>query len=165
MLDLTWLTSDLAIGSAFAADDVEALAREHRVAAVIDLRAEARDDAATLARHAIALLHLPTADLSAITPAFLGVGVEFAAFHLEASARVLIHCQHGIGRSALLALCVLVARGYAPLAALELAKQRRACVSPSPQQYEAWAAWLLERGLEPPAFEAFCAIAYRHLEA
>jgi protein-tyrosine phosphatase len=76
---------------------------------------------------------------------------------------VLIHCQHGIGRSALLALCVLVDCGHEPLAALELAKSRRAKVSPSPAQYEAWATWLRGREIAPPSFDAFAAIAYRHL--
>jgi protein-tyrosine phosphatase len=160
MVDLSWLTPELAIGGAFAPDDVESLVREHQIGAVIDLRAEARDDGRALADHGIALLHLPTRDLAAITQPMLAVGIAFAAFHLDARARVLIHCQHGIGRSPLLALCVLVARGLGPLAALELAKQRRACVSPAPQQYEAWAAWLVARGIEAPAFERFCAIAY-----
>ncbi len=59
---------------------------------------------------------------------------------------MLIHCQHGIGRSALLALCVLVDQGWQPLDALTHAKDRRAQVSPSRSQYEGWAAWLRARG-------------------
>jgi hypothetical protein len=60
-------------------------------------------------------------------------------------------------------LCVLVDRGRAPIEALALAKDRRPAVSPSPAQYEAWASWLRRRGHAPPAFDAFGAIAYRHL--
>ena len=75
------------------------------------------------------------------------------------------NCGRGIGRSALLALCVLVSRGMQPLAALALAKERRDVVSPSPAQFEAWAAWLRHEGHAVPAFDDFAAIAYRHLTA
>jgi protein-tyrosine phosphatase len=163
MIDLDWLTPDLAIGGAFTSDAAEALAREHRIGGVVDLRAEACDEVRALARHGLELLHLPTADHCAVAPDMLRAGVAFTARHLAVRGRVLIHCQHGIGRSALLALCVLVDRGHEPLAALELAKTRRARVSPSPAQYEAWAAWLRARDIAPPSFDAFAAIAYRHL--
>jgi protein-tyrosine phosphatase len=96
-------------------------------------------------------------------------GVTFINCHLDRGERVLVHCEHGIGRSATLALCVLVSRGMQPLQALELAKSRRPLVSPSPTQYEGWANWLrtckTQRRLawEIPHFDAFKAIAYRHL--
>ena len=76
---------------------------------------------------------------------------------------VLVHCQEGVGRSALLALCVLVDQGLAPLDALRTAKDARWQVSPNQEQYEAWAEWLARRGQAAPDFDAFAAIAYRHL--
>ena len=163
MIDLSWITPALSVGASFACEDVEELAREHRVMGVIDVRFEACDDEALLVARGIELLHLPTHDHCAIAPELLCRGVAFAARHIDGGRRVLIHCEHGIGRSALLALCVLVERGLAPLAALELAKSRRDKISPSPAQYEAWGMWLRDRGHEPPAFGAFAAIAYRHL--
>jgi hypothetical protein len=42
--DFDWITDDLAIGGRCAMDRAEAFAREHGVGAVIDLRAEDRDD-------------------------------------------------------------------------------------------------------------------------
>ena len=141
-LNLSWITDDLAVGGSFSARDAEGLAREPRIKAVVDLRVEACDDAAVLKRHGIAFLHLPTEDHCAVSAPMLREGVAFANRHLDRAERVLIHCQHGIGRSALLALCVLVSRGHEPLAALRLAKARRSLVSPSPAQYEAWVAWL-----------------------
>ena len=45
-------------------------------------------------------------------------GVAFVNRHLDRGERVLVHCEHGIGRSATLALCVLVSRGMEPLDAL-----------------------------------------------
>ena len=170
-LNLSWITDDLAIGGSFRSADAEVLARELRIRAVVDLRVEACDDAVVLERHGLAFLHLPTEDHCAVSPAMLGEGVAFANRHLDRGERVLIHCEHGIGRSATLALCVLVSRGHEPLAALELAKSRRALVSPSPAQYEAWAGWLAATKAEAgagwriPSFDAFAAIAYSHLRA
>ncbi len=162
MIDFSWITPDLAIGGCFSTSVCEALAGQHRIRGVVDLRAEARDEEVALRRHGLELLHLPTLDHAAVAPEMLRSGVAFAARHLDAGGRVLIHCQHGIGRSGLLGLCVLVDRGMAPLAALELAKTRRPKVSPSPAQYEAWMAWLGERGIAGPSFREFAAIAYRH---
>ena len=87
----------------------------------------------------------------------------------EAGRRALVHCEHGIGRSATLALASLVANGMAPLEALMLAKDKRERVSPSPAQYAGWRDWLEMRrvrrgeGWIVPDFDAFAAIAYRHL--
>jgi protein-tyrosine phosphatase len=169
-LDLSWITEALAVGGRFASGRSEELVREHAIRAVVDLRAEACDDVRVLSRHEVDFLHLPTRDHCAVSPAMLRDGVAFASRHLDAGRRLLVHCEHGIGRSALLALCILVDRGYAPLDALTLAKERRALVSPSPAQYEAWATWLRTHKAERaaswdvPAFEAFSTIVYRHLK-
>ncbi len=168
MLDLSWITETLAIGGSFPPSETQALAREHGVSAVVDLRGEARDDPELLAKHAIEFLHLPTIDHAATSPARLHRGIAFVTAHLSSGRRVLVHCAYGIGRSALLGLCVLVEHGYTPLDALALAKERRRCISPSQAQYEGWAAWLAARRHERgatwsvPGFDEFKAIAYRH---
>ena len=162
-LNLSWVTPQIAIGGGFPEEAAERLAREHGVGAVIDLRSEGRDDEETLRRHGMTLLHLPTDDHCAISPAMLEEGVAFAHARLAAGQRLLIHCREGVGRSATLALCVLVDQGHAPLDALILAKHGRWQVSPNPTQYAAWAQWLERRGLEAPDFVTFAAIAYRHL--
>jgi protein-tyrosine phosphatase len=165
----SWITPYLAVGGRFAATEAWRLAEEHAIRAVVDLRVERCDDETVLRRHGIAFLHLPTRDLHAVSPAMLADGAAFVNRHLDRRERVLVHCEHGIGRSATLALCVLVSRGLPPLEALELAKSRRSLVSPSPSQYEAWAAWLTDfkaragAAWEVPGFDAFKAIAYRHL--
>ncbi len=162
--NLTFVTDRLAIGGSFPVEAAERLAREHAIRAVVDLRDEACDDEAELARHGLAFLHLPTLDHHAVAQAMLDEGAAFVGRHLDRGERVLIHCEHGIGRSATLALCVLAERGLDPLEAVRLAKDRRALVSPSPAQYEAWAEWLRRHGLPAaPPFDAFAAIAYRHL--
>jgi len=168
-LNISWITNNLAIGGSFPIEAAQALARELRVAAVVDLRLEACDDAMGLRRHGIDFLHLPTEDHCAASPDMLAHGVAFADRHLAIGNRVLIHCEHGIGRSATLALCLLVSQGRAPLDALMLVKTKRVQVSPSPAQCEGWFAWLeafkREHGTnwEVPSFVAFAAIAYSHL--
>ena len=168
--NLSWITDDLAVGGRFPAERAEALAREFGVRAIVDLRSESRDDEVLLRRHGITLLHLPTHDHHAVSQPMLEDGVAFVQPFLDRRERVLIHCEHGIGRSATLALCVLVRQGYEPLEALELSKTRRGLISPSPAQYHAWTEWLARfareqrTGWEIPSFDAFKAIAYRHLQ-
>jgi hypothetical protein len=169
MFDLSWITDTLAIGGSFPPNRTAALARDERVAAVVDLRGESCDDEQLLISHGVAFLHLPTIDFEPPSLTAVTRGLAFVAAHASAGRRVLVHCACGIGRSAVLGLCVLVEQGHAPLAALALAKDRRACVSPSPSQYEGWVAWLAahrkERGASwrIPTFDEFTAIAYRHL--
>jgi len=164
-----WITDRLAVGGSFPSEQTERLTREHRVRAIVDLRNEDVDDERLLGRHGIALLHLPTQDMCGVDHAHLERGVAFASAHLDRGERVLVHCEHGIGRSAVLGLCVLVHRGQAPLDALSLMKDRRARVSPSPEQFACWADWLERRrhasaaDWQVPEFDEFKAIAYRHL--
>jgi hypothetical protein len=166
-LDLSWITETFAIGGSFAPNQTESLARDHGVGAVVDLRGEGCDDEVLLAKHGIELLHLPTIDFEPISPRMLQRGIAFVNSHLAGGRRVLAHCAEGIGRSALLGLCVLVERGHAPLSALVLAKSRRSQVAPSRAQYEAWARWLASRRDECgapwsiPTFEQFKAIVHR----
>jgi predicted protein tyrosine phosphatase len=165
-VELDWITGDLAVGGHLPPGAAAGLARDG-VAFVVDMREEACDDSAELRACGLRWLHLPVHDHHAPTQGQLDRGVAFARAARAADGRLLIHCQHGIGRSATLALCVLADRGLDPLAALRLAKDARERVSPSPAQYEAWAAWL--RRARPqaavPPFEAFRAVAYRHLPA
>lgn len=166
-----WITERLAVGGSFPCGVEALLAQKHSVQAVVDLREEACDDEAALRAAGIDFLHLPTVDLKPSSVPMLDDGVEFARVHLAQDHRVLIHCEHGIGRSAILSLCVLAAEGWDPLKALGVAKDRRALVSPSPEQYEGWVAWLkrwkAQHGADwdLPPYENFCLIAYRHLQS
>jgi protein-tyrosine phosphatase len=167
--NFNWITDGLAVGGSFPSDRADSLAREHRINAVVDLRNEGRDDEHLLRRHGITLLHLPTEDMCGVDEHHLESGIRFSCEQLDRGARVLIHCEHGIGRSAVLALCVIVRRGLAPLDALELMKSRRSLVSPSPTQFECWTRWLEQHRRDQampwavPSFDEFKAIAYRHL--
>ncbi len=166
MLDLDWITPGLAVGGEFPMAAAVRLARELRIRHVVDVRIERCDDGAVLRGHGIALLHLPTQDTCAIALPRIRDGVAWVRERLSRGERVLVHCQHGVGRSALLALCVLVAEGRPPLEALALAKRARRKVSPSPEQLEAFVAWCREvraaGGVrwEVPTVEALGSIAW-----
>ncbi|NUQ18133.1 MAG: protein phosphatase [Sphingomonas sp.] len=161
--DLHWLTDSLAIGGCFPIERAAELAGSHGITAVVDLREEDRDDEERLRAAGIDFLHLPTPDLLPASTDMLDRGVRFAREHIERGEKVLIHCQHGIGRSALLSLCILVDQGREPLDALLHAKGAREVVSPSFDQYRGWAEWLRTRGKTAPDYHSFGCIAYRHL--
>ena len=157
--DLDWLSDRLAVGACFPCERAAELARDHGIGAVIDLREEDCDDLELLGSAGIRLLHLPTPDLEPAGLEMLDRGVAFAREHIARGEKVLIHCQHGIGRSALLALCVLVEDGMEPLQAIGHAKDRREKVSPSPSQFAGWCAWLSARGYPSPSMHDYGCIA------
>jgi predicted protein tyrosine phosphatase len=162
--NFSWIQPDLAVGGSFPVERAAELAERHGLAAVIDMRTEQCDDAALLDACGLRFLHLPTEDMAGVSQSMLDQGVDFAREMTRQSRRLLIHCEHGIGRSATLALCCLVDRCFAPLDALRMAKDARALVSPSEAQYRAWRTWIERRGRnDAPSYHAFGMIAYRHL--
>ncbi|MFE8595684.1 dual specificity protein phosphatase [Archangium violaceum] len=144
-LNLDWVTPELAVGGRFPIEAAEHLARRLAIRHIVDVRQERCDDERVLRQHGISLLHLPTDDMCAISRHMLDAGVRWVHGLLSRGHKVYIHCEHGIGRSALLALCVLVELGHSPLDALSLAKRQRQRVSPSPEQLETFMAWSEER--------------------
>jgi predicted protein tyrosine phosphatase len=168
-LNLDWVTPALAVGGRLPPGCATHLAGRLGIRAVVDVRVEDCDDERAYRAHGIEFLHLPTVDCCAVAQPMLDDGVAWVEPRLARGERVLVHCEHGVGRSALVALCVLVARGAAPLEALEMAKTARPRVSPSPEQLAAFAEWvrrLRERTrapLEVPSVDALGRIAWRHL--
>ncbi|MBS7804107.1 dual specificity protein phosphatase family protein [Rhizobiales bacterium TNE-4] len=136
--------------------------------AAIDLR-DPVEAAGTLPSQAIARLHVPTPDRQPPSQSDLARALAFMDHHRTQDSRMLIHCVHWIGRSAIIALAALVSEGLDPLTALTQAKNRRWKISPRPAQYEAWATWLTVhrknagRDYAIPDFDSFARIAYRHL--
>ncbi|QSQ20933.1 dual specificity protein phosphatase family protein [Pyxidicoccus parkwayensis] len=168
-LNLDWVLPSLAVGGRFPIEAAEHLARKLGIRYVVDVRVEERDDEHVLREHGITLLHLPTADLRAIRRELIDDGVAWVTQRLEEGHKVYIHCEHGVGRSALLALCCMVAMGHPPLEALTLAKKQRWQMSPSSEQlrtFRAWAEdWRARHGLpwQVPELNALADIAYSHL--
>ncbi|WP_224367969.1 protein-tyrosine phosphatase family protein [Hyalangium versicolor] len=168
-LNFDWLTPQMAVGGRFPIEAAEHLVSQLGIRYVVDLRVEDCDDEHLLREHGITLLHLPTHDLRAVSLPMLRDGVQWVTKHLSRGHKVYIHCAHGVGRSAMLALCVLVAQGDSPLEALTRAKRARWQVSPSPEQLEAFLTWAEDwrakyrLSWELPTFNALAEIAYSHL--
>jgi len=57
---------------------------------------------------------------------------------LSARRNVLVHCRQGIGRSGLLAACVLIHRGSSPETALKAISEARGTAVPETQEQRRW---------------------------
>jgi hypothetical protein len=164
-LNLSWIDGSLAVGGRFPMEAAAHLAQRLGIRRVVDLREECCDDAEVLRSHGILLLELPTRDMCGVSQSMLEEGVRWVSEQLDGGHRVYVHCEHGIGRSVLLALCVLVARGRPPLDALELVKQARWQASPNREQLEAFREFVRCRTEHAvPAIGELCAISWRHLQ-
>jgi len=167
-LDFDWIADRLAVGGSFPMDAAEQLAKREGIGAIVDLRVECRDDEAVLRRHRLEFLHLPTQDCCAIAPQMIDDGVKWVRARQDLGTRVLIHCAHGVGRSALLALCTLVAGGLQPLDAMNRLKTARPVVSPAAEQLEAFRTWVgrwrqtTGARIEVPSLDALAWVAYAH---
>ena len=107
------------------------------VTAVIDLREEAKDDEAALAKLGIELLYLPATDRYAASQDQLRRGVEWAMERIERGGQVYAHCKHGVGRGPLMGLAILVAQGETSSSALRLLRSRRWQAAPNDRQLAA----------------------------
>ncbi len=132
-LNMSWVNSHLAVGGRILPADVKPLALLG-VTAVVDTRSEYRDDEEALAREHIKLLYLPTPDTYPLTVEQLMQGAAWANERINEGGHVLIHCEHGVGRSVLLTCAVLVYRGMHANAALTLVKQKRWQAAPNYRQ-------------------------------
>jgi protein-tyrosine phosphatase len=100
----------------------------------VDTRSEYCDDAEALGKEGIELLHLPTPDTRPLSIEQMLGGAKWVQQRLDAGKRVVIHCEHGVGRSVLLACAVLVYGGMHAQDALQLVQQRRWQASPNHSQ-------------------------------
>jgi predicted protein tyrosine phosphatase len=132
-LDMSWVTGSLAVGGRIREEDIARLARAG-VTRVVDTRAEYRDDEAALNRESIQLLHLPVPDTQPLTVEQLMEGSEWVLRQIRDGQKVLIHCEHGVGRSVLLTCAVLVRDGYPVETALQVVQVKRWQASPNHRQ-------------------------------
>ncbi len=112
-LDLSWIDETLAVGGRVRGNDISRL-RQVGITRVVDVRSEHHDDTAALAMAGILLLHLPTPDTYPLSIEDLKRGACWVNEARHAGERVLIHCEHGVGRSVLLAAAALVCEGASP---------------------------------------------------
>lgn len=132
-LNMSWVTDHLAVGGRIKPADIPAL-RRVGITHVIDTRSEYCDDAEALAREHITLLHLPTRDTFPLTVEQLIQGANWANKAMNDGGRILIHCEHGVGRSVLLTCATLVYDGMPARDALELVQMKRWQSAPNHRQ-------------------------------
>ncbi len=132
-LDLSWITPDLAVGGRVREGDIPKL-QQAGITRVVDVRQEHRDDEAALNAHHIKLLYLPTPDTYPLSLEDLRRGAQWINEQRREHQRVLVHCEHGVGRSVLLAAAALVCEGYTPHEAFELIGKKRWQASPNRRQ-------------------------------
>ncbi len=132
-LNMSWITDQLAVGGRIRPEDIHALARTG-ITHVVDTRSEYRDDVEAMAKEHIELLHLPTPDTYPLTIEQLQQGAAWVQERIRHGGRVLIHCEHGVGRSVLLACAVLVYGGMKAQDTLNLVQEKRWQASPNQRQ-------------------------------
>ena len=89
--------------------------------------------------HGIQFISFPIADRS--VPASRNAALALARqleHALAEGKRVAVHCRQGIGRSALLAACVLVAAGEEPDTAFQHIRVARGCAVPETAEQREW---------------------------
>ena len=134
-LNMSWVTKHLAVGGRIRPEDIHALSLLG-VTHVIDTRSEYSDDEEALAKEHIALLYLPTPDTYPLTVEQLKQGASWANEHIREGGRVLIHCEHGVGRSVTLTCATLMQDGMSAGDALKLVQQKRWQAAPNQRQVQ-----------------------------
>ena len=132
-LNMSWVTDSLAVGGRVRPQDIRRLAQAG-VSAVVDTRSEHQDDPAQMGAEGIALLLLPTPDTYPLSIEQLQEGTTWVNAQIAQGKRVLIHCEHGVGRSVLLTAAVLVTQGMSADDALDLVQRRRWQAAPNHRQ-------------------------------
>ena len=132
-LNMSWITPQLAVGGRIHPRDIARL-RKVGVTRVVDTRSEYRDDEAALAAYGIRLLYLPTPDTQPLSIEQLREGSTWITQQIAEGERVLVHCEHGVGRSVLLAAAALVVGGMSADDAIKLVQQRRWQAAPNHRQ-------------------------------
>lgn len=132
-LNMSWVTDHLAVGGRIHPKDIPSL-ELLGITAVVDTRAEYHDEAALMEQAHIQLLLLPAPDTHPLTVEQLFAGSQWAQERMQRGGCVLVHCEHGVGRSVLLTAAVLVYGGMPAHEALQLVQKKRWQASPNHRQ-------------------------------
>lgn len=132
-LNMSWVTDQLAVGGRIRPRDIPYLPHT-QLTHVVDTRAEYCDDREALAGVDIGLLYLPTPDTYPLSVDQLLEGAQWVNEKIKDGGKVLIHCEHGVGRSVLLTCAALVYAGMSPDEALILVQEKRWQASPNQRQ-------------------------------
>lgn len=109
--------------------------RRHGVRAVVNMCGEYKGPITTYEHHGIEQLWLPTVDGDMPTVRDARRAIAFIRRHVTHGGRVLVHCRCGMGRSATIVLCWLLANGWKLADAVKHLRVIRPEVAPSIARY------------------------------
>ena len=132
-LNMSWVTPNLAVGGRIRPEDIAAVARAG-ITHVIDTRSEHKDDEQALAKEHIQFFHLPARDTYPLSVEQMMEGAQWASKAIQEGGRVLIHCEHGVGRSVQLTCAALIYDGMYAQDAVQLVQQKRWQAAPNSRQ-------------------------------
>ena len=101
----------------------------------LDLAGEAQ----TVRAHGMTFLSLPIPDRHVpISETELAAIIESLNAELSSGKRVVVHCRQGVGRSGLVAACLLISKGSDPKSAVQKVSAARGVSVPETQEQREW---------------------------
>lgn len=145
-LNLHWVTDDIAIARQPADSDWPSILKQG-IRCVVDLRAEASDNAAAVEHHALCYLRAPIREGEAMSTEELQLTTAWIEEHLGEHGPVLVHCREGRGRSPMLVIASLVRLGLPLHEAYKITTRGQPAVALNSQQQEALEQFARQRGV------------------
>jgi predicted protein tyrosine phosphatase len=119
------ITTNCYLGCLPLASDVEIL-NKIGIKYVVNMCAEYNGPCKTYEKYNIKQLHLPTVDITAPSFQTIEKAIRFMNEALKNNQKIFVHCKVGMGRSATIVFCHLVANeNMTPKNALKLLKEKR----------------------------------------
>lgn len=123
MIDLIWITEQIAVSGEFPEDQIHWI-KKKGFTAIIDLRAEASDNVGTVMESGMRFLHLDMIDHCSPNFEHIGKVIDFSNPILDSEGKILIHCKNGTGRAPLAVIAILHARGMSLQEAVSFIENR-----------------------------------------
>lgn len=131
---LTWITSQLAVGSApMSYDDLDAI-RAQKIDAIVNLCGEFCDLHEIEEQSGFEVYYLPIPDECAPDMQQMEEALQWLDEALYLRKKILIHCRHGLGRTGTFVSTYLLRRGFG----LKLAEKRLKSARVTPSSYSQW---------------------------
>ncbi|WP_020558913.1 protein-tyrosine phosphatase family protein [Thiofilum flexile] len=129
-----WLVDEIAGFAHLGVSVIVSLLEPHEVVAL-----GLQDEQALCTSHGIELLSYPIADRN-VPESMLRTHIMISSLvdRLHKGESVAIHCRAGIGRTGLIAGCVLTQLGYKPAEALQIISTARRVQVPDTEQQKEW---------------------------
>jgi len=100
---------------------------------------ELQDEPDEVRKHGLKFSSFPIPDMQVPrTEAKLSETLDSMTAHLSAGRDVLVHCRQGIGRTGLMAACLLIKSGMSPGAAVESVSAARGLAVPETPEQREW---------------------------